>query len=321
MQLIHNLMKNLYVILAIVAFGITAIVIFAGQNNENISAATSDIKVAASFYPLAEFAKQIGGENVEVINMVPPGAEPHDFEPSPQDIANVYSAKLFIFNGSGFDPWAEKISPELENRGIAIINMAQHFELLKDVAAAEEKEDSEHEEGFDPHIWLDPVLAKREVEIIRDSLKTIDPENSAAYESNAERYLTKLSELDKKYKDGLASCALRSAVASHAAFGYLAKRYDLNVVNIAGFSPDEEPSPKKIAEIAESARNKNIKYIFFETLVSPKLAQTIADEIGAAILVFNPIEGLADDELRNGENYISVMEKNLTNLRQALLCR
>ena len=273
------------------------------------------IKVVASFYPLAEFAKQVGGNNVEVVNMTPPGAEPHDFEPSPQDIVNAYSSNLFIFNGSGFDPWAEKIRPELENKGVAVINMTEYFDLLKGVEEHEEAEEKDHEaEETDPHIWLDPVLAKKEVEIIRDALKKIDPINSELYESNATQYLTQLSVLDKKYKDGLASCNLRDLVASHGAFGYLAKRYALNVVSIAGFSPEEEPSPKRMAEIADLARSKKINYIFFETLVSPKLAETIAREIGAKTLVFNPIEGLTEDELEKGANYISVMEENLNNL-------
>jgi zinc transport system substrate-binding protein len=133
--------------------------------------------------------------------------------------------------------------------------------------------------------------------------------------------LALLSELDEKYRIGLAECAIRDAVASHAAFGYLAKRYNLNMINIAGLSPKEEPSPRRMAEIAELARAKNIQYIFFETLVSPKLAETIAREIGAQTLVFNPIEGLTDQELAAGEDYISIMEKNLANLRTALRCR
>ncbi len=272
------------------------------------------MKIVASFYPLAEFAKQIGGEQVEVVNIVPPGLEPHDFDPSSQDIAKTYSATLFIFNGSGFDPWAEKISPELEKKNIAIIKMTQYFNLLESI------DEQEGEGNIDSHIWLDPVLAQKEVEIIKDAFKAIDPDNSLTYELNAENYLSKLSELDKKYRDGLASCAIRDAIVSHSAFGYLANRYGINIIPIAGISPEEEPSPRRISEIAEIARQKNIKYIFFETLVSPKLAETIANEIGAETLLFNPLEGLTKEELTAGKNYISIMEENLTSLRQALLC-
>jgi len=312
-------MKKIFIPVAIVIIAVIGLILFSNRTPESVE---GKIKVVASFYPLAEFAKQVGGNNVEVVNMTPPGAEPHDFEPSPQDIVNAYSSNLFIFNGSGFDPWAEKIRPELENKGVAVINMTEYFDLLKGVEEHEEAEEKDHEaEETDPHIWLDPVLAKKEVEIIRDALKKIDPINSELYESNATQYLTQLSVLDKKYKDGLASCNLRDLVASHGAFGYLAKRYALNVVSIAGFSPEEEPSPKRMAEIADLARSKKINYIFFETLVSPKLAETIAREIGAKTLVFNPIEGLTEDELEKGANYISVMEENLNNLRTALICQ
>lgn len=297
-------MKKLSIILIIVIA--TVIVALAAKRSDQKSFTKAPgVKVAASFYPLAEFAKQVGGENIEVINIVPPGTEPHDFEPTPQDMAKVYAAQIFVYNGGGLAPWAEKIAPELEKKGVSVINMTRHFNLL----------------AFDPHIWLDPALAKKEVELIRDGLKEIDAENSSVYENNAKNYLAALSQLDKKYREGLASCAIRDAVASHAAFDYLAKRYNLNIVNIAGLSPEEEPSPKKIAEIAQSARGKKIKYIFFETLVSPKLAQTIAKEIGAQTLVFNPLEGLTDEELAAGENYISIMEENLTNLRLALACQ
>jgi zinc transport system substrate-binding protein len=286
------------------------------------------IIVAVSFYPLAEFAKQVGGENVEVDNIVPPGADAHDFEPSLRDIARVHSARVFIFNGAGFDPWAERIGPELKAAGVFVINMAEHFELLKAVDGHKKEPDKKEpdrnkreEKEYDPHIWLDPALAKRMVEIIRDALKEVDPANAQTYENNAGNYLALLSELDEKYRIGLAECAIRDAVTSHAAFGYLAKRYNLNMINIAGLSPKEEPSPRRMAEIAELARAKNIQYIFFETLVLPKLAETIAREIGVQTVVFNPIEGLTEEELAAGENYISIMEKNLANLRTALRCQ
>lgn len=307
-------MKKLFILFGVVVAVLGVFVLIAAKVRQNSAPAGSEpIKIAVSFYPLAEFAQNVGGEKVSVVNIVPSGVEPHDFEPTPQDIAKVYSSQIFVYNGSGFDPWAEKIAPELEKRGVSIVNMTKQFNLLEGT--------NEHAEKFDPHIWLDPVLAKKEVEIIRDMLKSVDPENAAVYDMNAGQYIKKLSGLDEKYKSGLGSCEIRDAVASHAAFGYLSKRYNLNVVNIAGLSPEEEPSPKKIAEIAKFVRSKNIKYIFFETLVSPKIAETIAREAGAETLVFNPIEGLTEGDLASGKNYISLMEENLVNLRKALLCQ
>jgi len=297
---------------------ITIIIIIAYMVNKSPHTG-GEIRVVTSFYPLAEFAGQVGGANVEVVNITPAGVEPHDFEPTPRDIARVYSAKVFLFNGGGFDPWAEKIKPDLEKKGISVVNMAEHFSMLP--AEAEHGAEHGHEtEVTDPHIWLDPVLAQRQVGIIRDALQKVDPANSRVYARNAGEYLNRLSALDRKYKDGLAACAVRDAIASHAAFGYLAKRYGLNVIPIV-ISPEEEPSPKRIADLAVLARTKNIKFIFFETLVNPKLAETIAQEIGAKTMVFNPIEGLSDEELAAGKNYISIMEENLNNLRIALVCK
>ncbi|MBI2453261.1 zinc ABC transporter substrate-binding protein [Candidatus Peregrinibacteria bacterium] len=315
-------MKKLSIFITIIISFIIFVVFFENNKTQNtVPGAMTHLKVVTSFYPLTEFTEQIGGEHVEVINIVPPGAEPHDFEPTPQDIATMYSAKLLIFNGGGFDVWADKISFELKKRNIAIVNMAEYFDLMKGTFDREDEETHEEASKFNPHIWLDPVLARREVEIIRDALKKVDPDNFEAYDQGAERYIAQLSELDRQYQEGLASCINRDVVASHSAFGYLAKRYNFNVVAIFGLSTEEEPSPRKIAEIAEFARQKNIKYIFFETLVSPKFAETIAKEIGAKTSVFNPLEGLTQEELAAGKNYISIMKENLLNLRQALVCK
>ena len=302
-------MKKLIIIGTIILVGIVAIVFYGAQKNKSEQTSTT-IKVMASFYPLAEFAKQVGGDRVEVVNITPAGAEPHDFEPTPKDVAALFSSKVFIFNGTGFDPWAEKLKPDLEQKGVRTIDMSEHVDLIASEEKHENEENPEEAEELDPHFWLDPVLAQKEVEVIRDALVRVDPSNNSEYTNNAAHYIEQLSILNDKYKNGLASCEIRDAVASHAAFGYLAKRYNINVVSIAGISPEEEPSPKRMAEISQLAKQKNIKYIFFETLVSPKLSETIAREIGAETLVFNPLEGLTNEEIGTGENYISVMEKN-----------
>lgn len=318
------------IVAALTAIGALAII---NYHRQAPAVEAPTVKVVASFYPLAEFAKQVGGERVTVVNVVPPGIKAHDFEPTPRDVVEVHSANVFLYHGSGFDPWAERIAPDLKNLGITVLNMTEHFELIKGTPKHKEEEKypaDEHkyeeaekhkDEVLDPHIWLDPVLAQRMVELIRDTLQRADPAASAVYTENAERYLAALSRLHEAYQTGLAQCEIREAVASHAAFGYLAKRYNLTITNIAGISPKEEPSPRRVAEIADWARGKNIRYIFFETLVSPRIAETIAREIGAETLVFNPLEGLTMEELAAGENYLSIMEANLANLRRALRCR
>jgi zinc transport system substrate-binding protein len=276
----------------------------------------SPTRVVASFYPLAEFSSAIGGASVSVTNVTPAGVEPHDFEPSPRDVADAHSADLFVYNGAGMDAWAQRLAPSLETKGIVTLDLSQSLgiELL---APPDEEEELER----DPHVWLDPILAARQVEIIRDALVSIDPGHAEEYRRNADAYLAQLSALDREYRDGLASCQLRTVITSHAAFGYLAKRYGFTQLSITGLSPDEEPSPKALSDLADLARKTGVRYVFFEELVNPALAQALSREIGAQTLAFNPLEGLTQEQIASGETYISVMRENLAALRTALSCR
>lgn len=275
-----------------------------------VSDASDKLKVAASFYPLAHFAEQIGGEKVEIIKIIPGNAEPHEYEPTAKDIVKIQTARVFIFNGAGLEPWAERILGDLKKKGILTLQMAEHFALLRN------KKDAK----YDPHIWLDPLFAIKEVELIRDIFIRADPANEDYYKSNCALYTAKLLLLNDRYDRGLKLCKNRDIVVSHNAFGYLSGRYGFEVHAITGLSPEEEPSPRRMAEIVRIARAKNIKYIFTELLVSPKIAETIAHEIGAKILVFSHVSGLTDNDIMAGKTYISVMDENLKNLRMALSC-
>jgi len=303
------------------AFALTSLLVLASctQLPEKTQQDGGKIKIVASFYPLAEFARQVGGENVEVTNLVPAGTEPHDFEPTPKDISTLKSADIFIYNGGGLEKWVERISDSIASDKQKIIQMSSNFTLLP-FSSETASNAGEAATTQDPHIWLNPVNSKKMVEVIRDALINKDPANSAAYNANTESYLAQLDKLDNEYRQGLKTCQSNEIVTTHAAFAYLAQQYNLKQTAIAGLSPDEEPSPKKLGEIATLAKAKNIRYIFFETLVSPKLAETVANEIGAQTLVLNPLEGLSDQEIQAGKNYITVMEENLTNLRLALNC-
>ena len=278
----------------------------------NASTAETKLAVVGTFYPLAHFAQQVGGAYVTVANITPAGAEPHDYEPTPQDIVKAYDAKVFIMNGGGVDTWAERIEPDLRAQGVLVVDMHESIKLMTAPAGAET--------AMDPHIWLDPVLAEQEVQMIRAALVQADPAHADAYNRNADAYVAQLQQLDGEFRAGLASCQLHDIVTSHAAFGYLAKEYGLNQIAIAGLSPDAEPSAKQLADIAQLAEQNHIKYIFFETLVSPKLAQTIATEVGAQTIAFNPLEGLTDAEIGTGQTYLTEMRANLASLRTALQC-
>jgi zinc transport system substrate-binding protein len=270
--------------------------------------------VVASFYPLHEFARQVAGDAAEVTSLVPPGVEPHDWEPAPQDVARLEKAQVFVYNGAGFEPWANKLLANLGGKGPVVVVATQGMDLLR-----ADLPGHGHDEP-DPHVWLDPVLAQRQLELIRAALAGADPDNAARYSANAKAFGDRLAELSDRYERGLARCQRREIVVSHASFSYPAKRYRLTQVPVMGLSPDSEPSPAQLAQIVRFARRHKVNVIFFETLVSPKLAETLAREVGARTLVLDPIEGLTKEGQAAGKGYLDLMEANLQNLRAALDC-
>lgn len=268
------------------------------------------LQIVVSFFPYGEFVRAVVGDRATVSELVPSGVEPHDFEPTPRDIERMYRADIVIINGAGIDAWAEKVARELPERGVRVIRMADGIELL-----------SASEEGHsaDPHFWLDPVLAQSQVRTIARVVGEQDGQYRDFYQARAEVFALELGRLDQEYQTGLSQCRLRTIVASHDAFAYLAKRYLLETVSIAGLSPDAEPSSQRLAEIARETSRLGVKFIFFETLSSPKLAQTLAGELGISTLVFDPIEGSpVVDGAR--ATYTELMRSNLRNLEVALEC-
>lgn len=296
------------------------------QQTASSSSAQGTMSVSASFYPIAFFAEQIGQEHVNVLQVTPSGVEPHDFDPSAQQLARVNDAKVFLMNGAGVDSWGDKIIDDLKQSGTVTVRMTDTISPMggfneEGFTDPTQPPSSEFSAVPDPHIWLDPVNAEKEAALIRDAFITADPVHADAYTSNADSLLASLRALDQEYRSGLAHCAINDVVVSHNAFRYMAQEYGFRTLAISGLTPDEEPSAQRIAELANFAKKNGIKYIFFETLVSPKLSQTVADEIGAQSLVLDPLEGLTDAEAAHGDNYITLMKNNLQNLRTAMQCQ
>lgn len=269
----------------------------------NSNTATGKVSVVASFYPLYDFAKQVGGDKIEASNMTPAGAEPHDYEPAPKALVNAQKSQMFIYNGGQLEPWAGKF---LQDYTHVAVKASGNIQLKS---------------GNDPHFWLDPVLAQQIVNNIRDGLSKADPGNSSYYAARAKAYNAQLAQLDDEFKRGLAQCEQHTVISSHQAFTYIAARYSFSVEPIAGLSPEEEPSAERLAALSNIIKQDGIHYVFFESLVSPRLADTIAAETGAQTLVFDPIEGLSDAAQKQGKNYLSVQRENLANLRIALACK
>lgn len=252
-------------------------------------------EVVASFYPLAFAAESIGGPTVEVTNLTSAGTEPHDVELSVRDVERVRSADVVLYLGSGFQPAVERAVDGADVEAI---------DLLADPTSTDE--------GIDPHVWLDPL---RYTEIANRIGEVLD--RPAA----ARQFGQRLRDLHQELEQGLAECERREIVTSHDAFSYLADRYGLEQISISGISPEAEPTPRELERVVAEVRASGATTVFFETLVTPRLAETVARETGTQAATLNPLEGLTEEEVDEGSDYFSVMRANLAALREALGCR
>ncbi|WP_294379735.1 metal ABC transporter substrate-binding protein [uncultured Senegalimassilia sp.] len=291
----------------------------AAANDSQSSNESQKVQVVASFYPMADFAQKIGGEHVGVTNLCPAGTEPHEWEPSPSDVKAIEGADVFVYNGADMEGWVSDTLASSNLHGAVVcasdginLRLADHS---YDVDGTDE---GEHAGEHDPHVWLAPENAKKEAENIKDALVKADPDNASEYEANYTKWAGEFDSLDKEFSEQLSQASGKTIVVSHETFGYLCDAYGLTQEPITGMDAEGEPDAKAMAEIVRFVRDHNVKVIFSEDLVSPKVAQQIADETSASCEVLNPVEGLEQDELDAGEDYFSVMRDNLKELVSAL---
>ncbi|WMF04464.1 metal ABC transporter substrate-binding protein [Micromonospora robiginosa] len=274
------------------------------------------VDVVAAFYPLQFLAERIGGDRVVVGNLTKPGAEPHDLELNPRQVGQVVDAEVIVYL-TGFQPAVDEAVEQ--NGGDRAFDVAGVAPLLDAAAGGHEHEgEAGHEEeggGKDPHLWLDPTRLATVGDRLAERLGRVDPDHAADYTARAGALRAELTTLDTAYADGLRTCQRREIVTSHTAFGYLAERYKLEQIGLTGLTPESEPAPQRLAEVAKEAREHRAGTIFFETLVSPKVAETIAREVGARTAVLDPIEGPPAEG-----DYLTAMRANLQTLRTALDC-
>lgn len=305
-------MKKILSLLLTFAFVLSAC------SNGPVSTNPNTLKVVATFYPLAYFAQRIGGEQVEVTNLTPTGGEPHNFEPSPRQIVAVTEADVALYMGLGFEPWMEDLKIELAAKEVIAVEVNSRLPVVQ---FSDEEGAAEESDAYDPHTWLDPLLAQEMVTMILQAFIKADPESEAVYTANAKILLEELQALHESYQTDLASCDNKTILVSHEAFHYFAKRYGIETVSVSGISPEDEPSANRLTQLADFAKENESKYIFFETLANPDVAQTLADEADLTPLTFNPVEGLTVEEAQNGGNYFTLMQSNLANLKLAMSCQ
>lgn len=281
------------------------------------------LQVVATFYPLYEVAREVGTDRAEVRQMVPAGAEPHDYEPTPGDVARLRGAAVFVYNGAGLEPWASRLQGELPPEVVRV----EATRGLPLVAAGPDEHGHRHEERevdrggsrLDPHVWLDPVLMVKVVDNVAGGLAQADPAGAAVYRACAQALKGRLEELHRRYRRALAPCRTRVLLTSHAAFGYLARRYGLQVVSVAGLNPEAEPSPKRLRELVEVARRGGVRAVFAEGPGSHRTVDALAAELGVPVLVLDPLE-VGPGSAQGKAGYFDRMEANLQQLTRGLGC-
>jgi len=318
----------------------------ASKSPETTEAQTSSgtnepIKVVTTLFPQYDFTRVLAGDRATVTLLLPPGVESHSFEPTPKDIVEISHADLFIFTGEGMEPWAASMLSGIESASLTVVDAsmgislvegeahdhegtehadADHEEAEHADADHEEEHDHEHEGGLDPHIWLDPLLARQMVANIADALIDADPSGESVYRANEEAYLKELDALHAAFEDAFSKVARKNIVyGGHFAFGYFARRYGLTHTSpYAGFAPDAEPTPRRIAELVDLMKESQSTTIYYEELVDPKVAEVISDATGAEMVLLHGAHNLTRDELANGASYIGIMRDNLEKLKKGL---
>jgi zinc transport system substrate-binding protein len=296
-----------------------AAVTLAGCGGAAANDSSGKLDVVASFYPLEFIARQVGGDAVHVTTLTAPGVEPHDLELTPKQVGTIAAAKLVVYEKDLQPAVDEAVAQDAKDAGFDVTPAAKLEATGANFEEPGEAKDAAHkDDALDPHFWLDPVRYGDVVRAVEEKLASVDSANAAGYHQRAQALLEQVGKLDTAYRTGLASCKLKTFVTSHEAFAYLAKRYGLTMVGIAGFTPDAEPSPARIKEVQDIVEAQHVTTIFYEELVSPKVADTIAHDVGVRTAVLSPIEGLSDANSK--ETYLTLMQENLQELRKANGC-
>jgi zinc transport system substrate-binding protein len=297
------------------SIGMITVVVLAGSScassGGSDQGSSGALAVVAAFYPIQEAAERVGGPLVHVTNLTAPGVEPHDLELAPDQVEAIATADVVLYLGSGFQPALQDALADAE--GVTV-------DLLAGLPTVEPPRGSEEGVTVDPHVWLEPALFAKVIDEVRAGLAEAAPEGESTFRTNADSFTQEIALLADDYRTGLATCERTLLVTNHAAFGYLAGEYGLTLEAISGLAPDTEPSAQRLAELKQLVEQQGVTTIFTEDLVSPKVAQTLAEEAGVRTAVLHTIEGLTDEEVAAGDDYGSQMRENLSTLRAALGC-
>ncbi len=303
-----------------------AFIMAACQKGEAPPAEKKKFTVITTLFPLYDFSRNIAGPRADVSLLLPPGVEPHNFEPKPADMVRIESADVFVYTGPFMEPWVDKLLKGLDRSRIVVVDASAGIALLEIGGT-----DGEHEHPakggrggkIDPHLWLDFTNAEKMVDNINGGFLQKDPGDRDFFTKNAEAYKAKLRELDGRYRQALSRCGKNVIVqAGHLTFGYLAARYGLKYISAyPGLSPDTEPTPRRLIALASIVKRHGLKVIYYEELMTPRVAEAIAQETGARMLMLNGAHNVSREDLEQGATFLSLMDQNLENLKAGLECR
>jgi len=297
------------------------------------------VKVITTLFPLYDFARTIGQDRVEVLLLLSPGVEAHSFEPKPSVIVKISGADLFIYTGKFMEPWVEAVLKGVTNPKLKVVDASVGIPLLTEESEAHEHEGGQQhgesgkhgeKEGghgdhghtdVDPHIWLDLGNAAKMVDTIAAGLIEADPAHRDLYAKNAEEYRKQLAALDARFTNELSRCPTRELIhGGHFTFGYLARRYNLTYIAALGFTPDFQPSPRQLMALSKQIKEHGLKYVYYEELMEPRVAETLSRETGAALLMLHGAHNVSKEELERGVTFLTIMEQNLATLKVGLQC-
>jgi zinc transport system substrate-binding protein len=332
--------KRLLVFGAIIIAVIGGLSFFAPASEPKSQEETMKPKVSVSTYALLEAARAVAGDAIEVSTIVPLGSDAHMFSPNPTQVAEISGASLFIYNGAGFETWAESLTNTLP-KTTRVIDMSRHVALEKneeehhegeedagehhDEHAQEAEHHAEHDHhahgAYDPHYWLNIDNMITMTQVMEGEFSKLLPAKAEHFHANASAYIAELNKLKAEFAQGLAECKNRTLISNHDAFGYLARANKLENISVIGLSSDEQPSAQTVARVVDIVKEHGMKTIFFEELVNDNVSQTIAKETGAKAVALQPLENISEDELKSHQTYLTIMRENLKKLREAMECR
>lgn len=294
------------------------------------SSGKEKLTVYTTIFPLEDFAKKIGGEHVEVASIYPPGADAHTYEPTQKVILNIANSDLFIYNGAGMESFTDKLTNTLSKENVKIVESTEGIALIdhshehgeededQDGHDHEHGEEDHHHHDVDPHVWLDPVLAMHQANLIKEALIELKPDAEKDFEKNYLAIKKQFEELDNKFRETVDHAQKKEILVAHEAYGYWENRYGIEQIGITGLSPTNEPSQKKLAEIIEIAKEHELNYIIFETFATPKIADIVKKEIGAEILRMHHLSSQSEEDKKDNKDYFDLMNENIATLQKAL---